>query len=199
MKEGDTILFGKYSGQEIKLECIAKKGIAKEHSKWAPTAAVGFEYDPWNKLRHTTLWYEVDPKTEWPDPVKNGPMEAPPQEGEPFDYDAEPHTFYFNLESTGAMPPDTILHEGIKVLQQKLAGVIQELGDASDPSQPSALDLHIRWKPLCIRRRRSRSGLHDTWLRWRECIRRWHDTWSYALWRTEVLDGQAVGKTAKSE
>jgi DNA-directed RNA polymerase II subunit RPB3 len=40
------------------------------------------------------------------------------------------------------MPPDTILHQGIKVLQQKLAGVIQELGDASDPSQPSALDLH---------------------------------------------------------
>jgi DNA-directed RNA polymerase II subunit RPB3 len=34
------------------------------------------------------------------------------------------------------------LHQGIKVLQQKLAGVIQELGDASDPSQPSALDLH---------------------------------------------------------
>lgn len=129
-------------GQDLKLRCVAKKGIAKEHSKWAPTAAIGFEYDPWNKLRHTQLWYEVDAKSEWPDPIKNGPMEAPPQEGEPFDYDAEPRTFYFNLESTGAMPPDTILHHGIKVLQQKLAGVIQELGDASDPSQPSALDLH---------------------------------------------------------
>ena len=105
---------------------------------------MGFEYDPWNKLRHTTLWYEVDAKAEWPDVAdsKNGPMENPPIEGEPFDYNAEPHTFYFNVESTGAMPPDTILHQGIKVLQQKLAGVIQELGDANDPSQPSALDLH---------------------------------------------------------
>lgn len=129
-------------GQDLKLRCVAKKGIAKEHAKWAPTAAVGFEYDPWNKLRHTQLWYEVDPVAEWPEPKKNGPMEEKPQEGEPFDYDAEPRTFYFNLEATGAMPPDTILHSGIKVLQQKLAGVIQELGDASDPSQPSALDMN---------------------------------------------------------
>lgn len=51
--------------QEIKLTCIAKKGIAKEHAKWMATTAVGFEYDPHNKLRHIDLWYENDPKTEW--------------------------------------------------------------------------------------------------------------------------------------
>lgn len=127
-------------GQELRLRGIAKKGIAKEHSKWAPTAAIGFEYDPWNKLKHTQLWYEVDAKSEWPEPEKNGPMEAPPVEGEPFDYNAEPRTFYFGLESVGTMPPDAIFHQGVKVLQQKLAGVIQELGATSDPSVPNGFD-----------------------------------------------------------
>lgn len=52
-------------GQELKLSCIARKGIAKEHAKWAPTSAVGFEYDPLNNLRHLDYWYEEDPVKEW--------------------------------------------------------------------------------------------------------------------------------------
>jgi DNA-directed RNA polymerase II subunit RPB3 len=114
-------------GQEIKMKCIARKGIAKEHAKWAPTAAIGFEYDPWNKLHHTTYWYETDAKAEWPRPEKNGGWEEEPQEGEPFNYMAEPSAFYIELEGTGVMPPDQILHSGIRVLQGKLANILTEL------------------------------------------------------------------------
>ena len=51
--------------QELKMTCTVKKGIAKEHSKWAPTSAIGFEYDPHNNLRHVDYWYEEDPAKEW--------------------------------------------------------------------------------------------------------------------------------------
>lgn len=119
-------------GQELRVRCIAKKGIAKEHAKWAPTAAIGFEYDPHNKLRHTTLWYEgTNAKEEWPE-SKNREWEEPAPDGQPFEYDTEPTQFYVNLEGTGVMPPDQILHNGIKTLQQKLAGIIQQLSTTTD-------------------------------------------------------------------
>lgn len=118
-------------GQELRMKCVAKKGIAKEHAKWAPTAAVGFEYDPHNKLHHLDLWYEEDAKKEWP-PSKNFEWEDPAGEGEAFEYDKEPEAFYFDVETVGGIEPDVLMQTGIKVLQQKLALVIAELGDAPE-------------------------------------------------------------------
>ena len=38
-----------------------------------------------------------------------------------------PERFYFDLESIGNLEPDAVVQQGIKVLQQKLAAVIQDL------------------------------------------------------------------------
>ncbi|EFZ02220.1 hypothetical protein MAA_01802 [Metarhizium robertsii ARSEF 23] len=114
--------------QELKLTCIAKKGIAKEHAKWMPTSAVGFEYDPHNKLHHLDLWYEnnTDPQKEWPK-SKYAEWEDPPQDGEPFNYDAVPDRFYFEVETSGSMEPDQIVQGGIRALQQKIGALLKGL------------------------------------------------------------------------
>ncbi|KAI0407127.1 DNA-directed RNA polymerase [Xylaria palmicola] len=151
--EGHGSLIAKLrKGQELKITCVAKKGIAKEHAKWSPTAAVGFEYDPHNKLHHLDLWYEQDAASEWPK-SKYAEWEEPPAEGEQFDYDAVPSRFYFEVESAGNIEPDTIIQEGIKELQRKLAGLIHGLGENDDangdyegPRSPDGMDGGAPWQ-----------------------------------------------------
>ncbi|KKA27115.1 hypothetical protein TD95_005197 [Thielaviopsis punctulata] len=125
--DGHGVLLCKLrQGQELKLNCIAKKGIAKEHAKWMPVCAVGFEYDPHNKLHHLDLWYEQDAAKEWPK-SKYAEWEEPPNPDEPFDYDAVPDKFYFEVEGVGTLEPNEIIQNGIEVLQKKLAEVLHGL------------------------------------------------------------------------
>ncbi|KAF8161101.1 DNA-directed RNA polymerase II, subunit 3 [Crassisporium funariophilum] len=110
-------------GQELKIRCVAKKGIAKEHAKWSPCSAVSFEYDPYNKLRHTTYWYETDIRAEWP-LGDNAQEEEPPREDEPFDFNAKPNKFYFEVETDGSLGPQEVVMKGLAELQTKLANLI---------------------------------------------------------------------------
>jgi DNA-directed RNA polymerase II subunit RPB3 len=112
--------------QELRLTCIAKKGIAKEHAKWLPCSAVGFEYDPWNKLKHTDYWYEEDADAEWPK-LANCEWEEAPDPDARFDYKAKPLTFYIDVETVGNLLPDAVVLKGIETLQLKLAGISMEL------------------------------------------------------------------------
>ncbi|PPR07415.1 hypothetical protein CVT26_013731 [Gymnopilus dilepis] len=95
-------------GQELRIKCTAKKGIAKEHAKFSPCSAVSFEYDPYNKLRHTTYWYETDIKAEWP-LSENAKEEEPPRDDEPFDFNAKPNKFYFEVETDGSLSPQEVV------------------------------------------------------------------------------------------
>lgn len=126
-KEGNGVLICKLrKGQELRLTCIAKKGISKEHAKWGPTAAIEFEYDPWNKLKHTDYWYEQDPAKEWPH-SKNCEYEDPPNENDSFDYNAVANTFYMNVETVGSISSDQVIIRGIDTLQKKVAGILLAL------------------------------------------------------------------------
>ncbi|ORX45150.1 hypothetical protein BCR36DRAFT_585770 [Piromyces finnis] len=113
-------------GQELKLKCIAKKGTGKEHAKWSPVCGVGFDYDPYNKLKHTTYWVEDDEKAEWP-LTENSNEEPPPVEGEPFDYNAVPNKFYYRFETTGSMEAKDIVLSSLDILQNKLDELRNEL------------------------------------------------------------------------
>ncbi|KAL1998008.1 hypothetical protein VTN02DRAFT_218 [Thermoascus thermophilus] len=57
----------------------------------------------------------------------NAAWEPPAPPDQPFDYDAQPSTFYIDVESVGNLEPDAIIQQGIVVMQRKLAAVISAL------------------------------------------------------------------------
>ncbi|KAH6562152.1 hypothetical protein BASA50_007684 [Batrachochytrium salamandrivorans] len=136
--DGDPgILIAKLrKGQEINLRCIAKKGTAKEHAKWSPCAGVSFEYDPHNRLRHTTYWVEDDVKSEWP-VSENGLLEPEVRDDEPFDFNAKPDKFYITVEGTGAIHPKMIVTTALRILQTKLSLVQMLLKEISEENGDS--------------------------------------------------------------
>ncbi|KNZ45650.1 hypothetical protein VP01_794g4 [Puccinia sorghi] len=103
-----------------------QEGIGQEHAKWSPVSTIGFEYDPYNRLGHTDLWFEVgtDPKAEWP-LTKNAKYERAPLDDEPVDFSSKPSRFYFDVESSGSLKADDIVVKGIESLIVKLASVQQ--------------------------------------------------------------------------
>lgn len=58
---------------------------------------------------------------------ENAAWEPVANPDQPFDYDAEPTTFYFDVESIGNLEPDMIVQQAIVSLQRKLATTVSEL------------------------------------------------------------------------
>lgn len=97
-----------FQGVPIYLISWSSQGIAKEHAKWSPCSTIAFEYDPHNKLRHTSHWFEQDERAEWP-LSENAVEEDPPREDEPFDFLAKPEKFYMNVETVGNLKPKEVV------------------------------------------------------------------------------------------
>ncbi|GFZ07356.1 RNA polymerase I subunit 43 [Actinidia rufa] len=137
-------------GQEIELEAHAVKGMGKTHAKWSPVATAWYRMLPEVVLLQDVEGEKAEElKNKCPKPCNVFDIEdvgnkravvARPRactlcreciRGEGWDkYVAlrrvKDH-FIFTIESTGALPPEVLFTEAVKILEEKCERVITEL------------------------------------------------------------------------
>ncbi|KAL3851118.1 hypothetical protein ACJIZ3_013000 [Penstemon smallii] len=149
-KHGNIVIARLGSGQEIELEVHAVKGLGKTHAKWSPVATAWYRMLP-----EVVLLQEIrDEKAE--ELVKKCPVKVFDIEdigkgrkratvsrsrsctlcrecirGDSWDQLVAlrrvKNHFIFTIESTGALPPEVLFTEAVKILEDKCERVITDL------------------------------------------------------------------------
>ncbi|MEM1539488.1 MAG: DNA-directed RNA polymerase subunit D [Candidatus Bathyarchaeia archaeon] len=125
-------------GQRLRLEAYARLGRGKDHAKWQPVSVSAYKYLPQlkidaNKCNGCGKCVEICPKKVF---AKSGGrieihdmlactlcqdcVDACPQKPPAIEVGWEKNAFIFNLESTGTLPPERILMEAVKILDEQL-------------------------------------------------------------------------------
>jgi len=155
----DDILIAKLRpGQEIELEAWCEKGLGKTHAKWSPVCTASYRLLPVCIFRDAPgpydkaggQWADAE---KWERPVFASVFDVP--EGvAPTPIAARPRPceirgkcrpypnwedkvkmgkqrdhFMFSVESTGALPPEVLFQESVKVLMQKASDIASLLKD----------------------------------------------------------------------
>jgi len=136
--------------QELKVRCIAKRGIGKQHAKFAPASGITFRYEPDIRLNKGTMeGLTKQEKKEW---VKKCPtgvyrydnvteeieiedaaacmfcyecVKESKRLGRPnlVKVDRQPDKFHFYLEATGQLKPPEIVLSALTVMRAKLVHI----------------------------------------------------------------------------
>jgi len=138
------------SGQKIKLEAYAKLGKGKEHAKWQPVTVCAHKFMPQIKIDQKNcdacgecvkicpkrIFINVNGKIE----IQNlfdctlcqDCVDACPKEPKAVEVTWDNDTFILNIESSGALSPERILEEAVKILDKKTTSFLEELAGVKD-------------------------------------------------------------------
>ena len=125
-------------GQKLKLEAYARLGKGQNHAKWQPVAVCAYKYYPKIEIERAKCTYcgkcvEICPKKVLA--IKENKVEirdllacnlcmdcvgACPQQPSSIRVEWEKNAFIMNIESTGALPPERIIEEAVKILDKQL-------------------------------------------------------------------------------
>jgi DNA-directed RNA polymerase subunit D len=129
--------------QKLRLEAYARLGKGKSHAKWQPVSMCTYKYLPKIEISSKNCdvcekCVEICPRkvlTKTGNKIKVSDLmacilcqdcvAACPQNPPAIEISHEENAFIFNVESTGALPPERILSEAVKILDEQL----KELGN----------------------------------------------------------------------